>query len=179
MNDAIEKVLITEEEINEINSRIAEQINRDFAGEEVVLVIILKGSIVFATDLMRKLDVPVIIDFMQASSYGVGTTSSKVVTIKLDMKTDIAGKNVILIEDIIDSGNTLTNLKALLLKRNPKSLKIFTFLDKPDRRETEIQPDYVGAVIPDEFVVGYGLDYAENYRELPYLGILSRHVYEK
>jgi len=178
MNSAIEKVLIDEEEINKIISRLANEINNDFHGEELVLVIILKGSIVFATDLMRKLNTPLVIDFMQASSYGVGTKSAKVVTIKLDLKTDITNKNVILIEDIVDSGNTLTNLKALLLKRNPKSLKICTFLDKPDRRETEIEPDYVGAVIPDEFVVGYGLDYAENYRELPYLGILSRHIYE-
>lgn len=178
MNDSIERVLITEDRLKEIVSEVAEKINSDFRGEEVLLVIILKGSIVFATDLMRKLDMPVMIDFMQASSYGAGTKSTKVVNIKLDLKTDIEGKNVVLIEDIIDSGNTLRNLKAMLLKRNPKTLRICTLLDKPERRETEIEPDYVGTVIPDEFVVGYGLDYNENFRELPYLGVLSRHVYE-
>lgn len=178
MNDSIERVLITEDRLKEIVSEVAEKINSDFRGEEVLLVIILKGSIVFATDLMRKLDMPVMIDFMQASSYGAGSKSTKVVNIKLDLKTDIEGKNVVLIEDIIDSGNTLRNLKAMLLKRNPKTFRICTLLDKPERRETEIEPDYVGTVIPDEFVVGYGLDYNENFRELPYLGVLSRHVYE-
>lgn len=178
MNNDIEKVLITKEELDRIVGEIAEKINRDFAGEEVLLAVILKGSVVFATDLMRRLTVPVMIDFMQASSYGTGTKSTKVVNIKLDLKADIENKNVILVEDIVDSGNTLTNLKAMLLRRNPKSLKICTLLDKPERRETEIQPDYVGTEIPDEFVVGYGLDYDEHYRELPYVGILSRKVYE-
>lgn len=178
MNNDIEKILISEEDLDKIVSNIADEINRDFENEEVLLAIILKGSVVFATDLMRKLTVPAMIDFMQASSYGAGTKSTKVVNVKLDLKTDIENKNVILIEDIVDSGNTLTNLKAMLLKRNPKSLKICTLLDKPERRETEIQPDYVGTVIPDEFVVGYGLDYDEHYRELPYVGILSRKVYE-
>lgn len=178
MNNDIEKVLITKEELDRIVGEIAEKINRDFAGEEVLLAVILKGSVVFATDLMRRLTVPVMIDFMQASSYGAGTKSTKVVNIKLDLKSDIENKNVILVEDIVDSGNTLTNLKAMLLRRNPKSLKICTLLDKPERRETEIQPDYVGTEIPDEFVVGYGLDYDEHYRELPYVGILSRKVYE-
>ncbi|MBP3362173.1 MAG: hypoxanthine phosphoribosyltransferase [Clostridia bacterium] len=178
MNNSIERVLISEEKLKEIVSEVAQKINSEFGDEEVLLVIILKGSIVFATDLMRKLDMPVMIDFMQASSYGAGTQSTRVVNIKLDLKADIEGKNVILIEDIIDSGNTLRNLKAMLLKRNPKTLRICTLLDKPERRETEIEPDYVGTAIPDEFVVGYGLDYNENFRELPYIGVLSRHVYE-
>lgn len=178
MTKDIERVLLSKEEIEKIIKKLADSINSDFANEEIVLVIILKGSIVFATDLMRELNMPVSIDFMQASSYGSGVKSSKVVTLKMDLKTDIAGKNVILVEDIVDSGNTLSNLKQMLLQRNPKSLKICTLLDKPDRREVEMQPDYVGAIIPDEFVVGYGLDYAEHYRNLPYVGILSRTVYE-
>ncbi len=178
MNNDIEKVLISAEEIDSIVGEVAEKINKDFEGEEVLLVVILKGSIVFGTDLMRKLTVPTMIDFMKASSYGAGTKSTKVVNVQLDLKTDIENKNVIIVEDIVDSGNTLTNLKAMLLRRNPKSLKICTLLDKPERRETEIQPDYVGTCIPDEFVVGYGLDYNEHYRELPYVGILSRKVYE-
>ena len=178
MHKDLESVLISEYQLEDIVNTLADEINTDYNDEELVMIVILKGSMVFASDLMRKLNMPVHLEFMKASSYGVGTTSSKVVNVALDIKVDIEGKNVLLVEDIIDSGNTLSNLKAMLLKRNPKSLKLCTLLDKPDRRETDVQPEYVGTIIPDEFVVGYGLDYAENYRQLPYIGILSRSVYE-
>ncbi len=178
MHKDLDSVLLSEYQIEDIIDNLAKEINNDYNGEEIVMIVILKGSVIFASDLVRKLNMPVEIDFMKASSYGVGSKSSKVVNVTLDIKTDIEGKNVIIIEDIVDSGNTLSNLKAMLLKRNPKSLKLCTLLDKPDRRETEIQPEYVGTIIPDEFVVGYGLDFAEKYRELPYIGILSSSVYE-
>ena len=178
MHSDLERILINEEKLKNIVDNVAAKIDADFDGEEVILAVILKGSIVFAADLMRAVKSPVILDFMQASSYGEGTTSSRVVTLKMDLKTEIKGKNVIIVEDIIDSGNTLSTLRDMLIKREPKNLKICTLLDKPDRRETDIQPDYVGSVIPDEFVVGYGLDYAEKYRDLPYVGVLARRVYE-
>ena len=178
MHKDLDSILISEYQLEDIINNLADEINADFGNEELIMIVILKGSMLFASDLIRKLKMPVNLDFMKASSYGVGTKSSKVVNVTLDIKTDIEGKNVILVEDIIDSGNTLSNLKAMMLKRNPKCLKICTLLDKPDRREADIQPEYVGTIIPDEFVVGYGLDYAENYRQLPYIGILSRSVYE-
>lgn len=178
MHKDLDSILISEFQLEDIVSTLADEINADYSDEEIIMIVILKGSVVFASDLMRKLKMPVNLEFMKASSYGLGTTSSKVVNVTLDIKTDIEGKNVLLVEDIVDSGNTLSNLKAMLLKRNPKTLKLCTLLDKPDRREAEIEPDYVGTIIPDEFVVGYGLDYAEDYRQLPYIGILSRSVYE-
>lgn len=178
MHNDLERILISEEELKGIVERIAMQIDKDFNGEEVFLAVILKGSIIFAADLMRAIKSSVMIDFMQASSYGEGTTSSRVVTLKMDLKIDIKDKNVIVVEDIVDSGNTLSTLKDMLIKREPKCLKICTLLDKPERRETDIRPDYVGTTIPDEFVVGYGLDYAEKYRDLPYVGILARRIYE-
>ena len=169
----LDKVLIAEEEIAEIVESLSDKINSDFEGEEVLLVVVLKGSLVFAADLMRKLDVPVYIDFMRVSSYGMGTVSSGELNIKLDLSTDIENKNVIIVEDIIDTGNTLYSLKQLLLSRKPKQLKICTLLDKPERRTAEVEADYTGKTIPDEFVVGYGLDCAERYRELPFVGVLK------
>ena len=178
MNENLDKILISQEQLEEIVSNVAEKINKDYNGEEVFLIVILKGSIIFAADLMRKLNMPVTIDFMKVSSYGSGTVSGKEINVILDLKTDIKDKNVIIVEDIVDSGNTLYHLEKILSQRNPKSLRLCTLLDKPERRETEVQPEYVGTEIPDEFVVGYGLDYDEKFRDLPYIGILSRSVYE-
>ncbi len=179
MHKDIESILLSEYQLEDIIEKLAEEINNDYYDKELVLIVILNGSMVFAADLMRKLNMPIYLEFMKASSYGTDTTSSKVVNVTMDIKTDIKDKHVIILEDIVDSGNTLSNLKAMLLKREPASLKLCTLLDKPDRRETDIEVDYVGTIIPDEFVVGYGLDYAQNYRHLPYVGILSRSVYEK
>lgn len=179
MNEAIERVLISEEELSETVMRLAEKINSDYGNEPLVLVVILKGSMVFAADLMKKLTMPLTIDFMQASSYGSGTVSKGFINVKKDLSTDIEGKNVLIVEDIIDSGNTLHKLKELLRGRNPKTVRICTILDKPDRRVTNVEVEYSGISIPDEFVVGYGLDYDEYFRNLPYVGVLKKSVYEK
>ena len=178
MHRDLDKILLTTEEIDKIVCNLADKINNDYQDEEVLLAIVLKGSMIFASDLSRKLRMPVSFDFIKASSYGKSTLSSRELNIKLDLETDIKDKNVIIVEDIIDSGNTLYKLKNYLFDRNPKSLKICTLLDKPDRRETSVEVEYSGTVIPDEFVVGFVLDYSEKYRELPYIGVLSRSVYE-
>lgn len=178
MHKDVEKILINEEQIAEAVLKIAENINADLNGEPLLAVIILKGSTPFAMDLIRKLDMPVEIDFMQASSYGKSTVSNGFINIKKDLEQDITGKNVLIIEDIIDSGNTLFKLKKLFEDRNAKTVRICTMLDKPSRRIVDVDVDYVGAEIPDEFVIGYGLDYNEQYRNLPYIGILKRSVYE-
>lgn len=177
-NSSIEKILITEKELQDTVKRLAAKINEDYKDEPLTLVIILKGSMIFASDLMRHLNMPVTIDFMRVSSYGSGTTSAGFINIKQDLASDIKDKNVLIIEDIIDSGNTLHKLKELLKERNPKSIRICTILDKPDRRVTPVEVEYSGIVIPDEFVVGYGLDYDEYFRNLPYFGVLKRNIYE-
>lgn len=179
LHPAIERILVSEEEIASTVEKLAAKINADYQNEPLILVIILKGSLVFATDLMRKLTMPLVIDFMQASSYGSGTVSQGFINIKMELASDIKDKNVLIIEDIIDSGNTLHKLKELLRERNPKSIRICTILDKPDRRVTEVEVEYSGIAIPDEFVVGYGLDYEEYFRNLPYVGVLKRNIYEK
>jgi hypoxanthine phosphoribosyltransferase len=166
-------VLIPEDKINARIVELAKQISADFAGETVKLLCILKGSVIFTCELAKRLTVPVLFDFMQVSSYGSGTESSGKLKIKKDLDEPIEGDNVIIIEDIIDSGNTLNRLVPMLLERNPKSLRVCTLLDKPDRREVEVKVDYNGFVIPDEFVVGYGLDYDQKYRNLPYIGVLD------
>lgn len=165
-------VLIPEEKIEDRIVQLAEQISRDYQGETVKLVCILKGSIIFTCELAKRLTVPVLFDFMQVSSYGSGTKSSGSVVIKKELDEDIKGDNVIIVEDIVDSGNTLSQLVPILKAREPKSLKVCTLLDKPDRRTAPIDVDYNGFVIPDEFVVGYGLDYDQKYRSLPYIGVL-------
>lgn len=165
-------VLIPEEKIEDRIVQLAEQISRDYQGETVKLVCILKGSIIFTCELAKRLTVPVLFDFMQVSSYGRGTKSSGSVVIKKELDEDIKGDNVIIVEDIVDSGNTLSQLVPILKAREPKSLKVCTLLDKPDRRTAPIDVDYNGFVIPDEFVVGYGLDYDQKYRNLPYIGVL-------
>ena len=173
----IERVLFSEEELDRRVSEIAAEINRDYAGKEPMLISVLRGSFVFMADLIRKIEVPCTVDFMSVSSYGRGTTSSGQVQITKDLSDDIEGKDIIVVEDILDSGNTLSYLLQLLQARKPASMKLCTLLDKPDRRVKEVHVNYTGFTIPDEFVVGYGLDYAEKYRNLPYIGILKPRVY--
>ena len=173
----IERVLFSEEELDRRVSEIAAEINRDYAGKEPMLISVLRGSFVFMADLIRKIEVPCTVDFMSVSSYGRGTTSSGQVQITKDLSDDIEGKDIIVVEDILDSGNTLSYLLQLLRARKPASMRLCTLLDKPDRRVKEVHVDYTGFTIPDEFVVGYGLDYAEKYRNLPYIGILKPRVY--
>lgn len=172
MKDQI-KVMISEEKVDARICELAQQINNDYTGKELHLVIILKGSVFFACELAKRITVPVTMDFMTVSSYGDGMVSAGKITVKKELDEDIAGKEVLIVEDIVDSGNTLFHLKNLLLGRNPASLKIITLLDKPERRTADIQTDYCGFEIPDEFVVGYGLDYAQKYRNLPYIGVVQ------
>lgn len=167
------RVLLSEEELDQRIAQIGQQISQEYAGESVHLICILKGSIFFTCELAKRITVPVTIDFMCVSSYGSSTVSSGVIQIKKDLDESIEGKNVIVIEDIIDTGRTLKYLLEDLTKRNPKTLRLCTLLDKPDRRVTDVKTDYTGFEIPDEFVVGYGLDYDQRYRNLPYIGILS------
>lgn len=171
-NVDVSEILVSEQEIKSMVKHVASLINKDFGDEELIVVGILTGSYVFAADLSRELHMPVIMDFMQVSSYQ-GQTSTGVLTIKKDLSRDIEGKNVLIVEDIIDTGYTLSKLKELLLKRNPKSLKICTAFDKPERRKINIEADYKGIVIPDKFVVGYGLDYDGEYRQLKDLCVVS------
>ena len=180
INKDVAKILISEEELDRTVSRLADEINRDYAGDDkrLVLLCILKGSIVFMGDLMKKINVPLEIDCMRVSSYGAGTSSSGNVNIIMDiMRSDLRDCDLLIVEDIIDSGRTLAYLEKYLLNKGAKSVKTCTLLDKPSRRVVEFTPDYIGLEIPDEFVVGYGLDYAEKYRALPFVGILKPEVY--
>jgi hypoxanthine phosphoribosyltransferase len=170
----VTEVMISEEQLAQKVSELAKQIEKDFKGEELLVVGILKGASVFVADLIRKINLDVNIDFMSVSSYGNSTESSGTVKILKDLDVNIEGKNVLIVEDIIDSGLTLSNLVATLETRNPKSLKLCTLLDKPQRRKANIFVDYVGFVIEDKFIVGYGIDYAEKYRNLPYIGIVGQ-----
>lgn len=179
MYNNFEKVLISEEKLQSRVKELAKQISDDYAGKNPFFVCILKGSVFFTTDLLRYLSIPCQMEFMAVSSYGAGTKSSGEVKLVKDLNVPIEGKDVIIVEDIIDSGNTLSYLKRLLEQRNPTSVKICTLLDKPERRKVDLSADYVGFVIPDEFVVGYGLDYNEDYRQIPEICILKREVYEK
>lgn len=174
----VEKVLFSSEEISAKVKEIAAKMGEFYNGEEVVMVCILKGSVSFFSDLVREVPFPVVFDFMCVSSYGSGSVSGNNVRILKDMTVDISGKHVVIVEDILDTGNTLTALFELLKARKPASLKLCCLLDKPERRQKPIQADFVGFSIPDEFVIGYGLDYDEKYRQLPYVGILKRSVYE-
>ena len=166
-------VLISEEEVDAKIRQLGEQISKEYEGEAVHLVCILKGSVFITCELAKRITVPVTMDFMSISSYGDGTKSSGVVKLAKDLDETIEGKNVIVVEAIIDSGRTLSYLLPVLRERKPKSLKLLAFLDKPDRRVKEVPVDYTGFEIPDEFVVGYGLDYAQKYRNLPYVGIVE------
>ncbi|MBQ7948244.1 MAG: hypoxanthine phosphoribosyltransferase [Clostridia bacterium] len=174
----IEKVLISSEEIAKRIKEVAAQLDADYKGKMPIAICILKGSVVFFADLIRAMETPVTVEFMKVSSYGFGTTSSGKLSVSLDILSNIEGKDVLIVEDIIDSGHTMYALKNMLKTRNPASLRIITLLDKPARRVSEISADYTCFEIEDEFVIGYGLDYAERYRDLPYVGILSRSVYE-
>ncbi len=173
MSNYTVKELITEEKVVARIKELAEQINKDFEGQSVTLVCILKGSVFFTTELAKYIKVPVVIDFMQCSSYGADTKSSGVVKLAKDLDEPITGKHVILIEDIIDSGRTLSHLVKLLSQRDPASLTLCTLLDKPSRRVVEVDVKYTGFEIPDEFVVGYGLDYDQKMRNLPYIGVVE------
>lgn len=178
LND-IERVLISKEELNEIVERLGAQISEDYKDKNLMLVSILKGSVMFMADIMRAVTIPCVIDFMAVSSYGSGTKTSGVVKIIKDLDSSIEGKDLLIIEDILDSGRTLSYIKEILSARKPNSIKICTLFDKPERREAPIYADYVGSKVPNEFIVGYGLDYDEYYRNLPYIGVLKRSVYEK
>ena len=180
MRKDIAKILVSAEEIDKITTRIAAQIDRDYAGADknLILVCVLKGSIVFMGDLMKKITVPVEIDCIKASSYGAGTVTTGTVNIHLDLvRPDLDKCDLLIIEDIIDSGVTLSYLTKYLKGKGARSVKTCTLLDKPSRRRVEFTPDYCGTEIPDEFVVGYGLDYNERYRALPYIGVLDPSVY--
>lgn len=177
MHKDIETILISEEELAAITKRLGEQINRDYLGKNLLLVSVLKGSVVFMADIMRQITVPCRIDFMSVSSYGSGVKTSGVVKIIKDLDHSVEGYDILIIEDILDSGKTLSYLIELLEARSPNSIKICTLLDKPERRQVNLKPDYYGRTIPDAFVVGYGLDYDEQYRNLPYVGILKPCVY--
>lgn len=167
------EVMLTEEVVNERIKELGEQISRDYAGKSVHLICILKGSVYFTCELAKRITVPVTMDFMQCSSYGAETKSSGIVKLAKDLDEPITGRNVLIIEDIIDSGRTLNHLKNLLGQRAPESLKLCTLLDKPSRRVVDVDVEYVGFEIEDKFVVGYGLDYDQQYRNLPYIGVVN------
>lgn len=173
----IESVLFTEEELKQRVKELGAQITADYAGQEIVLISVLRGSYIFMADLTRSIDLPCTVDFMAVSSYGKGTSSSGQVQITKDLSEEIEGKHILVVEDILDSGNTLYYLLQLLQARKPASVRLCTLLDKPERRVKEVAVDYRGFSIPDAFVVGYGLDWAEKYRNLPYIGILKPEVY--
>ena len=176
IND-VEKILFTEEELRERVAQLGAQITADYQGKAPVLASVLRGSYIFMADLTRQVKLPITVDFMAVSSYGSGTKSSGQVEIKKDLSDTIEGKDLIIVEDILDSGNTLYYLMDVLRARKPASIRICTLLDKPERRAKPIVADYSGFAIPDAFVVGYGLDYDEKYRNLPYIGILKPEVY--
>ncbi len=177
MNNDVMKVLLSGKEIEKRVGEIAAQITRDYAGESVLMVGILRGAVVFFSELVKRVDLDLRFDFMVVSSYGSGTDSSGEIRIVKDLSQPIEGMNVIIVEDIIDTGYTLKNLKKLLSTRNPKSLKICSLLDKPSRRKVELEGDYIGFKVPNEFVVGYGLDYNEKYRNLPDICVLKPEIY--
>jgi hypoxanthine phosphoribosyltransferase len=178
MNNDIEKILFTESELKSIAESMGRQISADYCGKDLILLCIMKGSLVFTADLMRAITIPITLDFMQTSSYGSSSFSSGSIDIKYNPQEKIKNRHVLIVEDIIDSGNTLSRLKPFLENLGAADVKICALLDKPSRRIAEIKADYIGRRIPDEFVVGYGLDYAEKYRNLPYIGILKREIYQ-
>ena len=177
IND-VERVLLSEEELAARISEMGAKITADYAGKEILMIGVLRGAVVFMADLARAIKVPVAIDFMAVSSYGSGTSSSGVVRILKDLDEDVEGKHVLVVEDIIDSGLTLNYLLDNLKSRKPSSIKLCTLLNKPERRKVEVNIDYNGFTIPDEFVIGYGLDYAEKYRNLPFIGVLKPEIYQ-
>lgn len=179
MDKDIARVLFTADQIAETVAELGRRISRDYEGKNLLMISVLKGSLVFMADLMRAVTVPCSIDFLSVSSYGSGTSTTGQVRILKDLDSPVEGLDILVVEDILDSGVTLSYLLELLSARKPRSIKLCTLLDKPDRRKVHIQPDYVGLTVPDEFIVGYGLDYAEKYRNLPYIGVLHPSVYQK
>ena len=177
LENDIQEILFSEDQLQARVREIAQEIERDYAGKEIMLISVLRGSFIFMADLCRALDLPCTLDFMSVSSYGKGTTSSGQVQITKDLSEDISGRHIIVVEDILDSGNTLSYLLKILQHRHPASVRLCTLLDKPERRVKPVEVHYCGFTIPDAFVVGYGLDYAEKYRNLPYIGILKPEVY--
>ena len=179
LDDCIEQVMFDEQQIGEMVRRLGAEISEDYKDKRLLLVSVLKGSVVFMADLMRNITIPCEIDFMVVSSYGSGTKTSGNVKIIKDLNIDIKGYDLLIVEDILDSGVTLSTLKKMLADRNPASIKICTFFDKPERRVADIKADYAGSTVPDSFIVGYGLDYDEKFRNLPYVGVLKREYYER
>lgn len=180
MNRDIDHVLVSEQQLKDKIAELGAAISRDYDGHDLLLVSILKGAVVFMADLMRAITIPCGIDFMVVSSYGgSNTTTTGLVKIIKDLDQDLTGKDVLIVEDILDTGVTLSHLVPMLEMRNPKSVRICSILSKPSRRQADIEPDYKGFDVPDEFVVGYGLDYDEKYRNLPYVGVLKPEVYDK
>lgn len=175
--DDIKEVLIDEKTLQDTVKRLGRQISEDYRDKNLLMVSILKGSVIFMADLMRAIEIPLNIDFMAVSTYGDKTKSSGVVRILKDLDKNIEGKDILLVEDILDSGKTLNYIQEILLARNPNSIRICTLFDKPDRREVDLHAEYVGCTVPNEFIVGYGLDYAEYYRNLPFIGVLKESVY--
>ncbi len=177
LENDIKKILVSHDEITEATKKLGAQLTKDYAGKNPILVGILKGSIPFMAELVKHIDTHIEMDFMMVSSYHGGTASSGVINIKQDVTQDIKGRHVLFVEDIIDTGQTLKNLRDMFIEREAASVKIATLLDKPEGRVVEIEADYTCFTIPNEFVVGYGLDYKENYRNLPYVGVLKEEVY--
>src|SRR5690554_2984250 len=177
MEDIIKEILLTEEEIEAKIKELGKQITEDYKGKNLMLVGILKGAVMFMAELAKNIDMPVLMDFMAVSSYGKSSTSTGIVRIIKDLDCSIEDKDILIVEDIIDTGLTLSYLTDNLKKRGAKSVKIVTLLDKPDRRKADVPVDYTGFTIPDEFVVGFGLDYAEKYRNLPYVAALKEEIY--
>jgi len=179
LHSDISQILYTAEQIREKVKELGGQLSRDYAGRNPIIVGVLKGAIMFISDLVRHMDIPLELDFMAISSYGASTKSSGVVKIVKDLDMSVEGRHVLIVEDIIDSGLTLSYLIDVLERRNALSVSVVTLFDKPARRTVDLKPDYIGFTLPDAFVVGYGLDYAEKYRNLPYLGILKEEIYTK
>lgn len=179
MEDVVKEILVTEEEIQQKVKELGQRITKDYQGKNLMLVGILKGAVMFLSDLAKNIKIPILIDFMAVSSYGHSSESTGIVRIIKDLESSIEDKDILIVEDIIDTGLTLSYLTDNLKKRRAKSVKIVTLLDKPERRKVEVPVDYVGFVIPDEFVIGYGIDYAERYRNLPYVASLKEEVYRK
>lgn len=177
LNQDVAEVLISEAQIQQRIAALGAQITRDFAGEEILVIAVLKGAILFLADLIRRIDLPLAVDFLAVSSYGAGTQSSGVVRILKDLDETIEGRHVLIVEDIVDSGRTLDYLLRMLRQRRPATLHVCTLLDKRERREIDVPIDYVGFDVPDAFVVGYGLDYDELYRQLPFIGVLRPEIY--
>ncbi len=177
MNKDLEKILIDQEELQQRIAELGKEISRDYKGKDLLLICVLKGAVLFMSDLVQNIDIPLEMDFMAVSSYGNSTQSSGVVRILKDLDSSIEGKHLLIVEDIVDSGLTLSYLMELLKGRGVESIKVCSLLEKAGRRKAEVNIDYIGFQVPDEFVVGYGLDYAEKYRNLPYIGVLKEDIY--